>query len=74
MPACGPSLDYLVDILPFMELLDVVLKGSGECAKDDWHMMGLSMPAWMLIFFAGCTVGLVWRIYRNIKPRRRLFS
>jgi len=74
VPACGPSLDYLADILPFMELLDVVLKGSGECAKVSWNMMGLSMPAWMLVFFVGCVIGLVWRIYRNLKPNRRLFG
>ena len=74
VPACGPSLDYLVDILPFMEMLDVVLKGSGECAKVSWEMMGLSMPMWLLLFFVGCIVGLAWRIYRHLKPSRRLFS
>lgn len=74
VPACGPSLDYLVDILPFMELLDVVLKGSGECAKVSWNMWGLSMPTWLLLFFIGCICLQVWRIYRNAKPSRRLFG
>jgi len=74
VPACGPSLDYLVDMLPFMEVLDVVLKGSGECAKVSWSLMGLSMPTWLLLFFIGCITLLVWRIYRNIKPNRRLFG
>ncbi len=73
VPACGPSLDYLVDILPFMELLDVVLKGSGECAKVSWDMWGLSMPTWLLLFFIGCIGLLLWRIYRNANPSRRLF-
>jgi len=73
VPACGPSLDYLVDILPFMEMLDVVLKGSGECAKVSWDMMGLSMPMWLFLFFGGCIIGLSWRIYRHLKPNRRLF-
>ncbi len=74
VPACGPSLEYLADILPFMELLDVVLKGSGECAKVSWDMFGLSMPSWVLLFFVGCIVLQTWRIYRNAKPSRRLFG
>jgi protein dithiol:quinone oxidoreductase len=74
VPACGPSLDYLVDILPFMELLDVVLKGSGECAKVSWSMLGLSMPLWVLVFFVGCLGLQIWRTYRNFRPTRNLFS
>lgn len=74
VPACGPSLDYLVDMLPIMEVLDVVLKGSGECAKVSWTMLGLSMPLWVMLFFVG-TLGLFgYRIYRNARPSRRLFS
>ena len=74
VPACGPSLDYLVDMLPIMEVLDVVLKGSGECADVSWTMLGLSMPTWLLLFFIGCLGLLGYRIYRNARPSRRLFS
>ena len=73
VPACGPSLDYLVDMLPFSEVLDVVLKGSGECAKVSWKLMGFSMPMWLLLFFIGCAGMLLWRIYRDIKPSRSVF-
>jgi len=73
VPACGPSLDYLVDMLPFTELLDVVLKGSGECAAVSWRMLGMTMPMWLMFFFIGC-IGLVsWRIYRHIKPSKNIF-
>ncbi len=73
VPACGPSLDYLVDMLPFADVLDVVLKGSGECAAVSWRLMGLTMPMWLLFFFIGCAGLLVWRIYRDIKPSRSVF-
>jgi len=73
VPACGPSLDYLVDMLPLVELLDAVLKGSGECAKVSWTMLGLSMPIWLLLFFIGCASLLIWRIYRDFKPSRNVF-
>lgn len=73
VPSCGPSLDYLVDMLPFTELLDVVLKGSGECAEVSWRMLGLTMPMWLMLFFIGCASLLVWRIYRDIRPSRSIF-
>ena len=50
-PACGPSLDYLLQTLPFTEMLQTVLSGDGECAKVDWSMWGMSLPEWMIIFF-----------------------
>ncbi|MGB0496289.1 MAG: disulfide bond formation protein B [Kangiellaceae bacterium] len=72
VPACGPSLDYLVDMLPFMEVLDVVLKGSGECAEISWKMLGFSMPMWLLFFFVGVFALLVWRLYNFYQPNKQL--
>ena len=50
-PRCGPGLDYLLDTLPLNELVREVLTGSGECAKVDWTLLGLSMPEWTLLLF-----------------------
>ena len=33
------------------EILTELLKGSGDCAKVDWSLWGLSMGAWMLVVF-----------------------
>lgn len=49
VPACGPSLDYLMDAFPLGEALRLVFFGSGRCAEIDWSLFGLSMPAWVLI-------------------------
>lgn len=49
VPACGPGLDYILDSFPLGEALKLVFTGSGECATVDWHFLGLSMPAWVLI-------------------------
>jgi len=46
---CGASLDYMMDVLPWHEVLAKVLTGSGECAKIDWMFLGLNMPTWVLI-------------------------
>jgi disulfide bond formation protein DsbB len=64
---CGASLDYMLDVLPLHEVLGKVLTGSGECAKLDWQLLGLSMPAWVLI--ALVAVG-TWGIAVNWFARR----
>jgi len=46
---CGASLDYMMAVLPWHEVLGKVLTGSGECAKVDWQFLGLNMPTWVLI-------------------------
>lgn len=69
VPACGPGLDYLMDILPAIEVVQEVFTGSGECAKVDWTFLGLAMPAWTLLAFIGFgTVG-IWNNLRD--PLRR---
>jgi len=50
VPACGATLDYLMDVFTPAEVLRKVLTGSGECAKVDWTFLGLAMPAWVLIW------------------------
>lgn len=52
-PACGPTLDYLMDMLPLREVVETVLRGDGNCAKIDWTLFGLSIPGWTLIAFIG---------------------
>jgi disulfide bond formation protein DsbB len=53
VPACGPGLDFMLDAFPLAEVLQMVLSGSGECAEVSWSLLGLSMPAWLLVAFAG---------------------
>ncbi|NVJ59120.1 MAG: disulfide bond formation protein B [Gammaproteobacteria bacterium] len=72
VPACGPALDYLMEALPFLEMIETVLQGSGECAKQDgWSFLWLNMPQWMLIIFCLMTAfslfGL-WVRYFQRKP------
>jgi len=52
-PACGPSVDYLLDNFPLMEALEVLLRGDGNCAKVLWSFLGLSIPSWTLVAFVG---------------------
>ncbi|MFT4712322.1 MAG: disulfide bond formation protein DsbB [Candidatus Azotimanducaceae bacterium] len=53
VPACGPSLDYLVDIFPLTQVLSMVLEGDGDCAEVVWSFLGISIPGWTLVGFFG---------------------
>ncbi len=50
VPACGPGLDYMLDVFPLTEVLRMVFTGSGECAEIVWQFLGLSMPGWVLVW------------------------
>ncbi len=56
VPACGPTLDYLMDMLPFRDVVETVLKGDGECAKITGSWLGISIPGWTLLAFGGMTL------------------
>lgn len=53
VPACGPPLDYLMESFPFLEVVSMILKGDGNCAKIDAAWLGLSLPGWTLVAFVG---------------------
>jgi disulfide bond formation protein DsbB len=65
-PACGPTLDYLLGMLPLTEVVTMVLKGDGNCAKIDAAWLGISLPAWTLISFIGLSV---YALITPILPR-----
>jgi len=53
VPACGPGLDYMVEVLPWTEVLRAMAWGSGNCAEVAWRWLGLSIPGWVLLALIG---------------------
>ncbi len=51
VPACGPALNYLMDVMPVWEVVQTILRGDGNCAVIDWRFLGLSLPAWTGVGF-----------------------
>ena len=51
VPACGPSINYILETFPPSEALEILLRGTGDCAKVDWSLLGLSIPGWTLLAF-----------------------
>ncbi|MDX1433283.1 MAG: disulfide bond formation protein B [Gammaproteobacteria bacterium] len=57
VPECGPGLEYMLETFPLLETLEMVLRGSGECAAVSWRFMGLTIPGWTLVVF--CALALL---------------
>ncbi len=51
MPACLPGFDILIHYFPWQDILLALFWGSGECAEVTWTLLGLSLPAWALLYF-----------------------
>jgi disulfide bond formation protein DsbB len=66
VPACGPDLAYMMDAFPLGDVVRKVLTGSGECAKVDWTLLGMSMPEWSLLCFI---ILALWALYAAFKRR-----
>ena len=64
VPACGPGLDYMLEAMPLDSVIRQVLTASGECANVDWSLLGLSMPAWSLLWFV---LLAAWAAYAAFK-------
>lgn len=65
VPSCGPGLGYMLDNFPLGDALKMVFTGSGECAEVHWSLLGLSMPAWVLISVVTLGAAGFWNNLRN---------
>ncbi len=60
VPTCGIPVDYLFDNFTLTEVVSMLLKGDGNCAQVQWQLLGLSMPAWVMLSFIGFgTLGIL---------------
>ncbi|MAA86932.1 MAG: disulfide bond formation protein B [Haliea sp.] len=65
VPACGPSLEYMLETLPFKDTLSMVLMGDGNCAETHWTLLGLSIPEQTLLLFVAITAASLWQTLRR---------
>lgn len=50
VPSCGAPFEFMRESMGTLQLIQKVMTGSGECAKVDWTFLGMSMPAWSLLW------------------------
>lgn len=65
VPACGPSLEYMLETLPFRDTLSMVLMGDGNCADVHWTFLGMSIPLQTLLLFAAIALVNLWQLLRR---------
>jgi disulfide bond formation protein DsbB len=70
VPACGPSLEYMLETLPFTETISLVLMGDGNCAETMWTFLGLSIPEQTLLLFVVTTLICLWQMLRRAPAPR----
>ena len=59
-PECGPGLEYMINTFPLTDVIEMVLRGSGECAEVQWTFLSLSIPEWTLLLFAAFALFGLW--------------
>ena len=64
-PACGPSLEYMLETLPFSETFAVVMMGDGNCAETVWTLLGFSIPEQTLALFAVLVAVSLFQLLRR---------
>lgn len=65
VPACGPDLFYMLDNFPLGRTLQLLLRGSGQCAEVHWRFLGLSIAEWSLAWFALFALYAVFLMFKK---------
>lgn len=69
VPTCGPGLNFILENFPINQAIDMVLRGSGECADVMWTFLGLSIPGWTLVAFVVMMIVAFFQLFgRHKKP------
>ncbi|MDG2090063.1 MAG: disulfide bond formation protein B [Gammaproteobacteria bacterium] len=70
VPACGPSLGYMIEVFPMSEVITAMLSGDGNCAEVVWQdpVIGMSIPEWSLLGFLMLGCLCVFQALRNSQP------
>jgi disulfide bond formation protein DsbB len=69
VPACGPDLFFMLGNFPLARTLQLLLRGSGQCAEVKWRFLGMSIAEWSLLWFAIFAVVALWLAVRSWKQR-----
>lgn len=60
LPACMPGMDVLMRYFPWRDIVHTLLFGAADCGEITWQWLGLSMPAWSVLYFAGLLLMIVF--------------
>ena len=66
LPSCLPSLEYMIEALPFQEIVRQVLHGTADCAEVGWTLFGMSLPEWSLLAFVAMILFALFQLLRRV--------
>jgi protein dithiol:quinone oxidoreductase len=52
VPACGPDINYMIEVFPWSDVLAAMTRGTGDCAAEPPGPFGIPVPGWALAGFA----------------------
>lgn len=67
LDGCAPSLSYALEYFAPLQVLKTVFIRDQDCGVIDWAFLGLSMPNWVLFFFAALFVGSIYYGFRRAR-------
>lgn len=50
--SCMPDLTIMLQYFPWSDIVNAFLWGSHNCSENTWQWLGVSIPAWVLGYFA----------------------
>lgn len=66
MGGCGADWPTMMAFdFSWSEILTEAFTASGDCAQVSWTFLGLSMPAWTLIWYVGLTLFILPALFRR---------
>lgn len=68
VPECGPGLDYMMEVFPFMDAMKMIISGSGECAEVHWTFLSFSIAEWSLLCFSLILIATLFVTFK-FKPK-----
>jgi disulfide bond formation protein DsbB len=71
VPACGPGLNYLIQIMPLQKVVATVLRGDASCATVKGSFLGISLPAWSCLYFIALSL---WTLAGVFRPATRQYG
>ena len=48
---CGADLEFMLESFPLTQALPMVFRGTGDCSKVDWTLLGFSIAEWSIVCF-----------------------
>ncbi len=67
LDGCAPSFEYALQNYGLPKFLGAIFIRDQDCGVIDWTFLGLSMPAWVLMWFVAIVLVLLWSGFRRAR-------